>query len=138
MCGWAMHRRAEVELTRRAFLSVASTALLGCAGSTCCRHKDVAVASSRPVARLLRPPPGKVLFIAGQGAAQMGVNPAAGWGDGYLDHIPTRPGGFTDYCSVASGPDCAGLSRVADLPALKDSVLHLSVAWIDDFPPLAC
>ena len=133
-----MHRRAQVELTRRAFLSAASTALLGCAGSTFTAHKDVAIDSPRVTRRVFRPPAGTVLFIAGQGAAQIGGNPAAGWGDGYLDHIPTQPGGFTDYCSVASGPDCAGLSRVADLPALKDSVLHLSVAWIDDFPPLAC
>lgn len=127
-----------MELTRRAFLSVASTALLGCAGSTSTARKDAEIDSPRAVRRLFRPPPGKVLFIAGQGAAQIGGSPAAGWGDGYLDHIPTRPGGFTDYCSIASGPDCAGLSRVADLPALKDSVLHLSVGWIDDFPPLAC
>ncbi|MGD0462641.1 MAG: hypothetical protein ABSB74_09140 [Tepidisphaeraceae bacterium] len=74
-----------------------------------------------------------MLFIAGQGAAQLGGRPAEGLGNGYLDNMPTRPGGFTLYCSVASELDLAGLSWVCDLPALKDSVLHLSVSWVADF-----
>jgi hypothetical protein len=53
-------------------------------------------------------------------------------GDGYLDHIATRPGGFTLYTSVAAMPDFAGLNAVCDTPAIADSVLHLSVGWVSD------
>jgi hypothetical protein len=84
--------------------------------------------------KVIRPPAGKVLFIAGQGADQLGGRAADGLGNGYLDHMGTKPGGFTLYCSVAADfTPVDELARVCNLEALKNSVLHLSVSWISDF-----
>jgi hypothetical protein len=110
---------------RRAGIAAAAVALGGCAT----RHaQPVAIESAlaQRTRSIFRPPAGKVLFIAGQDSSVLGE---------YLNHMPARPGGFTLYCSVFSGPDLRYLSSVCDLPALRDSVLHLSVGWIDDFDP---
>jgi len=138
-------QKAELSLTRRAFLSaacqsgarvLASAALIGCAVSPNVNRQNTKLISTRSGRKAIRPPAGQVLFIAGQGADQLGGRPAEGLGNGYLDNMPTRPGGFTLYCSVASDcTDLNDLARVSDLPALKDSVLHLSVSWISDFSP---
>jgi hypothetical protein len=147
--GWALlpqtngTSEADVDLTRRAFLSsvsrsmawaAASTAALGCAGaSMSAKRQEPEPISPRAGRRVIRPPAGQVLFIAGQGSAQLGGQPVKGWSDGYLDHMLVPPGGFTMYCSVAGPPDLKDLSGTCDLRALKDSVLHLSVGWVPDF-----
>jgi len=127
--------------TRRDFLSSASrsvawaiisTALAGCAGSPNAKPKHAWNISTLAGHKPIRPAPGKVLFIAGQEAGHLGGRPSEGMGDGYLDHVPTRPGGFTLYCSVSGAADLGSMSRVCNLPALKDSVLHLSVSWVAD------
>ena len=114
-----------MRLTRRSFLSCASCAvlgsgLLGCAGS---RQRAGNALPINTLRKPIRPPRGQVLFIAGQGGDHIGE---------YLDHMPVRPGGFTVYCSVASGWGIG--DPVCDRPELKDSVLHLSVGWVDDSP----
>jgi hypothetical protein len=106
--------------------------LLDCAGSPDARRRPADIGSPRAGRKPIRPPEGQVLFIAGQGGAQLGGRPADGLGDGYLDHM-RAPGGFTLYCSVASEPNLDDLTRVSGVPALKDSVLHLSVGWVADF-----
>jgi hypothetical protein len=130
-----------MRFTRRDFLSsalrslagaIASSALIACAGSPKANVQLAESAPARMKQKPIRPPKGQVLFIAGQGAAQLGGRPAEGLGDGYLDHIPTRPAGFTLYTSLAAMPDFAGLNAVCEMPALEDSVLHLSVGWVSD------
>lgn len=129
-----------MQLTRRAFLGSAtgvlasglSSVLPGCAGSPeRGRHvsRSAAVAAGRGI---FRPPKGSVVFIAGQGASQVGGLPAEGCGDGYLDHMPTPPGGFTLYCDVSAGTLHPTDVRLCGLPALRDSLLHLSVSWVAD------
>jgi hypothetical protein len=110
--------------------ALAAGTLAACAGSPKANTQPAAPA---PTTRNgIRPPNGQVLFIAGQGQAQLGGRPLQGLGDGYLDHIATPPGGFTLYTSVAAMPDFAGLNAVCGMPALQNSVLHLSVAWVSD------
>jgi hypothetical protein len=123
-----------MNMTRRGFLLAAGRCA---AGSTAWRAMDVyAGPLARGKRKSIRPPKGKILFIAGQGGDQLGGRPAEGMGDGYLDHMPIRPGGFTLYCSVAADfTPLDELDGVCQLDALKDSVLHLSVSWISDFSP---
>jgi hypothetical protein len=46
--------------------------------------------------------------------------------------MPTVPGGFTLYCDVSSGTMHPTDMRLCELPALRDSLLHLSVSWVAD------
>jgi hypothetical protein len=85
---------------------------------------------------VIRPPKGKVIFIAGQCADELGGRPEVGLGNGYLDHIDRRPGGFTMYCSIAQDfTPLQELTDVCNIEALRNSVLHLSVCWISDNDP---
>ncbi len=129
-----------MHITRRTFLASASAAVLapvlgslsGCSTAARVECTDAATATA-PRRSIFRPPPGKVLFIAGQGGAQVGGRPDLGCGDGYLDHMPLAPGGFTMYCNVDHPVDLNGLTRYCSTPALRESMLHLSVGWVADF-----
>jgi hypothetical protein len=128
-------RRAFLGSAARAVLApAAGAAMLGCANSAHEDRKRATEPSTRAVTRTpIRPPKGQVLFIAGQESAHLGGRPDEDLGDGYLDHVAARPGGFTLYSSIAVMPNFPELGRVSDLPALRDSVLHLSISWVADF-----
>src|SRR5687767_7195008 len=101
-----------MHLTRRAFLESATAGVLACGVGPvlpgCARSADANPRITRggtvPARRrIIRPLTRQVVFIAGQGARQLGGLPDEGFGDGYLDHMPIAPGGFTLYCDVSEG-----------------------------------
>jgi len=122
-------------LSRRRFLaSTVPAALLGACGS-----RSAAPSATLQPRPTFRPPAGSVLLIAGQNALGLGGIPGQ---DGYLDHVPIVPAGFTCYVGLpdppppASNPAIPGLEDgvgvYTALPALDASVLHLSVSWVKD------
>lgn len=131
--------RKPFTLSRRAFLHqsafVFGGAVLGSAG---CRGPSDARTSLAPIAHPFRPPRGAAYLIAGQDGKQIGGLARSGLADGYLDNVPVSPSGITMYTGFGAPNQTDGfamdplLEEYLALPALDNTILHLSANWVEE------